>query len=305
MRKQIFLIIYSVVFAVFLWLSVSLNFLYNINLKIPLDVKLRDNQALADELPGEIEVVLRGRGWDLLGMWFSKDLNYLLDLSSVKRNLKLSIQTTVGEKINLPSDVSVVAAYPDTLNIDFDNISTKYARVKNIVTVNLKEGYEIVGSPKITPDSVKITGASSVLSKIKFISTEKKEFKSINSNLTVDINLSDSMSNLVKIEPRTVKIFYKIELAAEKKFEDLNVIIYNIPQNKEVLLIPPNLTLSLRGGVDLLTKISPSELKISIDFDMIEKDTLGSVTPNIEIPENLTLINFTPQKFQYIIKRKN
>jgi len=286
-------------------LSVSLNFLYNINLKIPLDVKLRDNQALADELPADIEVVLRGRGWDLLGMWFSKDLNYILDLSSVKRNLKLSIQTTVGEKINLPSDVSVVAAYPDTLNIDFDNISTKYVRIKNIVAVSLKEGYEIVGIPKTTPDSVKITGASSVLSKIKFISTEKKEFKSINSNLTVDINLSDSMSNLVKIEPRTVKIFYKIELAAEKKFEDLNVTIYNVPQNKEVLLIPPNLTLSLRGGVDLLTKISPSELKISIDFDMIEKDTLGSVTPNIEIPENLTLINFTPQKFQYIIKRKN
>ncbi len=293
------------VFAVFLWLSVNLNFLYNINLKIPLDVKLRDNQALADDLPGEIEVVLRGRGWDLLGMWFSKDLNYILDLSSVKRNLKLSIQTTVGEKINLPSDVSVVAAYPDTLNIDFDNISTKYVRIKNIVTVSLKEGYEIVGIPKITPDSVKITGASSVLSKIKLISTEKKEYKSINSNLTVDINLSDSMSNLVKIEPRAVKIFYKIELAAEKKFEDLNVIIYNVPQNKEVLLIPPNLTLSLRGGVDLLTKISPEDFKISIDFDMIEKDTLGSVTPNIEIPENLTLINFTPQKFQYIIKRKN
>jgi YbbR domain-containing protein len=284
---------------------VSLNFLYNINLKIPLDVKLRDNQALADDLPGEIEVVLRGRGWDLLGMWFSKDLNYILDLSSVKRNLKLSIQTTVGEKINLPSDVSIVAAYPDTLNIDFDNISTKYVRVKNIVVVSLKEGYEIVGIPKITPDSVKITGASSVLSKIKLISTEKKEYKSINSNLTVDINLSDSMSNVVKIEPRAVKIFYKIELAAEKKFEDLNVIIYNVPQNKEVLLIPPNLTLSLRGGVDLLTKTSPDDLKISIDYDMIEKDTLGSVTPSIEIPENLTLINFTPQKFQYIIKRKN
>ncbi len=305
MRKQIFLIIYSVIFAVFLWLSVSLNFLYNINIKIPLDVKLRDNQALADDLPGEIEVVLRGRGWDLLGMWFSKDLNYILDLSSVKRNLKLSIQQTIGEKINLPSDVTVVGAYPDTLNIDFDNISTKYVRVKNNVTISLKEGYEIVGSPKITPDSVKITGAASVLSKIKYISTEKKEYKSINSNLNVDISLSDSMSNLVKIEPRMVKIFYIIELAAEKKFEDLNIMIKNVPRDKEVLLIPPNLTLSLRGGVDLLTKISPSDFKISIDYDMIEKDTLGSVTPNIEIPENLTLINFTPQKFQYIIKRKN
>jgi YbbR domain-containing protein len=305
LRKKIFLIIYSVLFAVFLWTSVNLNFLYNVNLKIPLEVKLRENQALADELPGEIEVVLRGRGWDLLGMWFSKDLNYVLDLNSVKRNLKLSIQQTIGEKINLPADVTVVGAFPDTLNIDFDNIASKYVKVKNLISLNLKEGYEIVGTPKIIPDSVKITGATSVLSKIKNISTEKKEYNNINSSLTVDIALSDSMNNMVKIEPKTVRIFYKIELAAEKKFEDLGVTIRNVPPDKEVLLIPPNLTLSLRGGVDILTKVTPSDFRIFIDYDMIEKDTLGSVAPNIEIPDNLILINFTPQKFQYIIKRKN
>jgi YbbR domain-containing protein len=305
LRKKIFLIIYSVLFAVFLWTSVNLNFLYNINLKIPLEVKLRENQALADELPGEIDIVLRGRGWDLLVMWFSKDLNYVLDLTPVKKNLKLSIQQTIGDKINLPPDVTVAGAYPDTLNIDFDNIATKYVKVKNVVSVNLKEGYEIVGSPKIVPDSVKITGATSVLSRIKNISTQKKEYKNVNSDLTVDISLSDSMNNIVKVEPGSVKILYKIELAAEKKFEDLSVIIKNIPPDKEVLLIPPNLTLSLRGGIDLLTKITPSDFKIFIDYDMIEKDTLGSVIPNLEIPENLTLINFTPQKFQYIIKRKN
>ena len=305
MRKKIFLIIYSVLFAVFLWTSVNLNFLYNINLKIPLELKLRENQALADELPGEIDIVLRGRGWDLLVMWFSKDLSYMLDLTPVKKSLKLSIQQTIGDKINLPPDVTVVGAYPDTLNIDFDNTATKYVKVKNVVSVSLKEGYEIVGSPKIVPDSVKITGATSVLSRIKNISTQKKEYKSINSDLTVEILLSDSMSNIIKVEPGSVKIFYKIELAAEKKFEDLSVTIKNVPPDKEVLLIPPNLTLSLRGGIDLLTKITTSDLKIFIDYDMIEKDTLGSVMPDIEIPENLTLINFTPQKFQYIIKRKN
>jgi len=305
LKKQIFLIIYSVLFAIFLWLSVSLNFLYNINLTIPLDVKLRENQALAEELPNEIEIVLRGRGWDLLGIWFSKNLNYPLDLSSTRKNIKLSILQTVGEKINLPTDVSILGAYPDTLSIDFDNIATKYIKIRNNISVSLKEGYEIVGSPKIIPDTVKVTGASSVLSKIKFISTERKNYKTINSDLSVDISLDDSLGNLIKVEPKMVKVLYKIELAAEKKFEDLSIRINHVPGDKEVLLIPPNMTISLRGGVEQLTKISPSDFNISIDFEMIEKDTLGSVIPNIEIPENLTVINITPQKFQYIIKRKN
>lgn len=305
MRKQIFLIIYSVLFSVFLWLSVSLNFLYNINLTIPLDIKLRENQALAEELPNDIEIVLRGRGWDLLGIWFSKDINYFLDLSSTRKNIKLSILQTVGEKINLPTDVSIVGAYPDTLSIDFDNISTKYIKIRNNISVNLKEGYGIVGTPKITPDSVKLTGAYSVLSKIKYISTERKTFKNINSDLSVDIPLSDSLGNLIKIEPKVVKVFYKIELAAEKKFDDLSVTINHVPADKEVLLIPPNLTISLRGGVDLLTKVTPGDFKITIDYDLIEKDTLGSVTPDIEVPDYLTVINYSPQKFQYIIKRKN
>ncbi len=292
-------------FAVFLWLSVSLNFLYNINFTIPLNIKLRENQALAEELPNDIEIVLRGRGWDLLGIWFSKDINYFLDLSSTRKNIKLSILQTVGEKINLPTDVSIVGAYPDTLSIDFDNISTKYIKIRNNISVNLKEGYEIVGTPKITPDSVKLTGAYSVLSKIKYISTERKTFKNINSDLSVDIPLSDSLGNLIKIEPKVVKVFYKIELAAEKKFDDLSVTINHVPADKEVLLIPPNLTISLRGGVDLLTKVTPGDFKITIDYDLIEKDTLGSVTPEIEVPDYLTVINYSPQKFQYIIKRKN
>jgi YbbR domain-containing protein len=292
-------------FSVFLWLSVTLNFTYNINLSIPLEVNLKENQALAEDLPSEIEIVAKGRGWDLLGMWFSKNIAYVLDLSSVKRNMKFSILQTIGDKIDFPSSVSIISAYPDTLNIEFDNISTKYVKIKNNVVLSLKEGYEIIGYPQVTPDSVKITGATSVILKIKNIPTEKKIIRNINSDIVIDVSLSDSLINLVKVEPKSVKISYKIELAAEKSFEDLKVDIKNMPADKEVLLIPPNLNLSLRGGVDMLSKLSVSDFNIYINYELIEKDTLGSVAPIIEIPENLSIINYSPQKFQYIIKKKN
>ena len=305
MRKKIFLVIYSFLFSIFLWLSVTLNFTYSINLSIPLEVSLKENQALAEDLPNEIGIVARGRGWDLLVMWFSKNMAYNLDLSTVKRNLKLSIMQTLGDKIDLPASVSIINAYPDTLNIEFDNISSKYVKVKNNVTVSMKEGYEVIGFPKITPDSVKITGASSVILKIKNFPTEKRSIKNINSDISIDVALSDSLLNIVKVEPKSVRIYYQVELAAEKNFEDLKIEVRNVPSDKDVLLIPPNLNLSLRGGVDLLSKLTPEDFKIYVNYDLIEKDTLGSVTPVIDIPENLTIINFTPQKFQYIIKRKN
>jgi hypothetical protein len=152
---------------------------------------------------------------------------------------------------------------------------------------------------------VKITGATSVILKIKNIPTEKKIIRNINSDIVIDVSLSDSLINLVKVEPKSVKISYKIELAAEKSFEDLKVDIKNMPADKEVLLIPPNLNLSLRGGVDMLSKLSVSDFNIYINYELIEKDTLGSVAPIIEIPENLSIINYSPQKFQYIIKKKN
>jgi YbbR domain-containing protein len=305
LRKRIFLIVYSFLFSIFLWLSVTLNFTYSINLTIPLEVKLRENQALAEDLQNEIDIVARGRGWDLLGMWFSKTNVFYLDLSSVRKNLKYSILQAIGDKINLPSDVSIISVNPDTLNIEFDNISTKFVNIKNNVTISLKDGYEIIGSPDMMPDSVKITGASSVLSKIKYFPTERKVFRNVNSDVTFDVSLSDTLNSLIKIEPKSIKIFYKVELAAEKLFEDLNITVKNVPADKDVLLIPPNINLSIRGGVDILSKVTPSDIKITIDYDLIDKDTLGSVIPNIEIPDFLTLINSTPQKFQYIIKKKN
>jgi YbbR domain-containing protein len=176
--------------------------------------------------------------------------------------------------------------------------------VKNNVNIILKEGYKIIGKPKLTPESVRVTGAKSVLSKIKFIPTEPLTIENVNSNISRIISLSDTLGNIINVIPKEVKIEYKIELSAEKNFEDFTILINNIPPDKDVLLIPPKLNLYLRGGVEQLSQINPSEINVSIEYNKIENDTLGFVTPTIELPVDAEVINFEPQKFQYIIKKK-
>jgi hypothetical protein len=44
---------------------------------------------------------------------------------------------------------------------------------------------------------------------------------------------------------------------------------------------------------------------IGIEYKQIESDSTGFIIPRISIPEDVMMIKFQPEKFQYIIKKKN
>lgn len=287
-----------------LWLYLSLNLSYTINLSVPLEINLTKSQALASTVPSSIDVTIKGKGWDLVALLVSENLTYYLDLTGIKKDVRVNTFQAISERLDVPHDVIILNTYPDTISISFDKVSERRVQVKNNVNVILNDGYKIVGKPIITPEYVNITGAKSILMKIKFIPTESVTYENINSDFSKIVKLSDTLNNIISVEPKKVRIEYKVELSADKNFEDITVTINNVPSDKDVLLIPPKLTLSVRGGVSQLSQINPSEIKVSIDFDVIENDTLGFVTPFIELPVNAELINFEPQKFQYIIKKK-
>ncbi len=305
MKKNIFIFLASLVFAIIIWMYINLNLIYSVSIAIPLDIKLSKVQAIANELPNNVDVTVRGKGWDLIGLVLSKNLSLNIDLTNYKKDTKINIVQSVNEYLNLSSNVSIVSVNPDFVEINFDNIITKMVKVRNMVNVIPKDGYIIIGSPKITPDSVKLTGAISVIGKIKSIPTEQVLINNVNSGFTRTINIIDTLSNIVKIEPKTITISYNIELSAEKKYEDINVLVSNVPSDKEVLLVPPKLNIFLRGGVQQLANINPDEIFAGIEFKQIENDSLGYVSPKITLPVDVTVIKYEPQRFQYIIKKKN
>ena len=304
MKKNLRIYIYAFVFALILWLYLSLNITYNVILSIPIDIQLSKSQALSEDLPEEIEVNVSGKGWDLLNLILSRDVDYSVDLTSIKKDTKIITSRAISERLSLPLNVSILSIKPDTLNISFDKVSRKYVKVMNNVEVIPAGDYRIVGDPKITPDSVLISGASSILSRIKFLSTEYKLIKDIKKNIVETVSLKDTLRNVIKVEPRNVSISYTVELSAEKILDNLNIEVANLPEDKEVLLIPPQLKLSLRGGVDELSSLIPSDIRVIVEYSSIENDTLGFIVPEIVLPVSAEIINVEPKKFQYIIKKK-
>lgn len=304
MNKNVGIVIVSFLFALILWLYLNLNQSFSLDLSIPVIINSSKTQALAEEIPNNIDVKIRGKGWDLLNILISQDLVYDLDISKMKKDSKIITEQFVNERLKLQTDITVVDINPDTIDINFDKVSEKKVPVRNNIVVNLRDGYRIIGDPALDPDSVSIKGASYLLNKIKYIPTVTKVFNNVNSDISGTITLKDTLQNLLKVEKSSVDFFIKVQLSAEKNYEDIEVKILNVPEDKEVLLIPPKITISIRGGVEELTRISAGEIIPNIEYNSIEVDTLGFVIPELVLPENTNLMKIEPQKLQYIIKKK-
>ncbi len=305
MKRNIIIVLFSFIFATALWLYISLSDVFIINFSIPVNVKLSQKQALASELPNSIDVTLKGKGWDLLIVILGNKPVYNLDLTNYKRNVVISPVSELKNIIGIPENITILNVYPDSLDIVFDNISEKYVKVKNNLVVIPKEGYVIVGNPKIEPDSVKVFGASSILMKLKSIPTVSLTIENVSQKFSRVINLKDTLKNLIAIEPKTVTVFYNVELLAEKKLEGVNITVRDLPANKEVVLIPPKIDLIFRGGVNHLSKLKMEDISVMVDFSLLEKDSTGFITPDIRIPVDYNLIKYEPNQFQYIIKNKS
>ena len=89
--KKNFLIYLSILFfALLLWLYLSLNLNYTINLSVPLEINLTKSQALASTVPSSIDVTIKGKGWDLFALLVFENLTYHLDLTGIKRDIRIN-----------------------------------------------------------------------------------------------------------------------------------------------------------------------------------------------------------------------
>jgi len=77
-----------------------------------------------------------------------------------------------------------------------------------------------------------------------------------------------------------------------------------VPEDKEVLLIPQNLNIRLRGGVKQLSGVDNLKVKALLNYNNILLDMTGSVMPELVLPEGCTVSSIIPEKIQYIIKKK-
>ncbi len=298
------IILFSLIFAFLVWASVNLGNQFQTSIEVPVRIEnLRADQAIAIPLPKIVHFKIQGTGWQLLNTLFSPNLRYTIDFKTLSKKDTLFTYKELNERVNISSSIHIFETYPETVLVRLDEKTTKKVSLLPVVNTSFRDGFGIVGMVKTNPDSVVLTGARSLLHKIHYWKTNTVELNDINAPITMNITLNDSLQFEISRSLSTTTISFDVQPIAEKTINDIPIEIVQVPDNRNVVLIPPKISIIVRSGVNNIAPLSEKDFYAFIDYKSILLDTSGMVQPNIVGPENVKIVQQKPEKIQYVVRK--
>ena len=304
MKKNLHIIIISIIFSIILWVSISLSNDYYATFKIPLKlINFPEGYTIGSKIPDYISVKLKGEGWKLAALKLGREADYVVTAGKETGKRFINLYNYLVDNQWLSSDIEVIDISPDTLSYDVEKIASTNAEIIPNLNLNFKPGFGLATPMIVKPETTVVFGPISKIKSLRAVATARLSLN----------NLDDRVDEKVPLEkiPETsfsnsnVNIFLDVQKIVDKNFDNLPVKIIDVPSDRNVVLLPNTISVGLRGGVDVLAKLDDNQLNAYINYREVVLDTLGSVAPKIVLPENTSLIYIKPERLRYIIKKFN
>ena len=186
-----FIKLFSLLFAVVLWLYVVTKGSVEANFVVPLELKdLPQNMVVVGDVPNYVDVRLRGPEEMLRGVT-SRGLRASINLKDAPDG-----ETTYhlsGTNINTPPNVAVTNTNPDIVKLRLEPLIKKNVQVRPVLLGKPAAGYRVY-KVSVTPETVMAEGPKSSLSRLSGF-------------VTVAVNVEDIKQGFEKtlpIEPPAV-----------------------------------------------------------------------------------------------------
>ncbi len=301
MKKKFPLIFLSVLISIIFWISVSLSGEYYYTLTVPMKlINIPKGLAVSSRIPDKASIKIRGKGWKILSYLLSTDNPFVVSVQE-ENNHQIILRNSISENAWLTNDVNVVEIIPNSIKVSFDRTIEGKRKVIGNWKFSFKEGYGLARPVALRPDSVEVLASKKLLAEITTIGTIPKEFVELDKAFTEIIPLETI--NGVIIKPEAVEAFFDVQKIVDKEFTNIPVEVRNIPPDRTVILIPNEITVSAKGGIELLARAQSNEFIAWIEYRDIVADTLGTIEPNIQLPPFLQLNYLNPERLRFIIKK--
>ena len=294
----------SFLVAAAFWFSVTMGDLYRAQIDIPLQVvHMPKDIALSEPLPGTISVLVEASGWQLLFLNAGKPIAFEIPGEALRRGMILT-NRVLNEMLKAPSGIQAIRAYPDTLFVSIDRFMEKKVPIRlGGIRLSFKEGFGLVRSMDIKPDSVVLKGASSIVGRIDSWPLEMRTYPDLAMPVAEEVALLDSLSGLLSLSVDKVTLFIPTEQLAEMLFEDIPIVIRDKHDDGEVLLGHKSISVLVRGGVNVLATLSAADFRAQIDYEQLVTDTSGTIIPTVVLPAGLQLLNVEPKEVRYSVRK--
>jgi len=281
-----------VLIALVLWGALTLQEVRTVTLDVPTELtNVPEGKALVSEPPSHVRVQVTGEVLQLLYL-YANPPQAPIDA----RNSEVSVEEVLGLT---GSNISIDAITPRDIAVPLEPRVERHVPVVPQVQVELEPGYELLYSPRLTPDSVRVSGAQSTVDSLTQWLTEPRTIEALQDSVQIQVPLADTLNPLISRSVDSITFTAEAGRFAEETRE-LFVDVTGVPPGQNlVALDPPMVRVRYRVLFDdMFEARRADDFAAVVNYDQIRRDTTGRVEPRIHVPAGLTIRDPEPMPSQ-------
>lgn len=272
--------ILAILIALTLWFVANLQ--HDVERNVSIDVNytnLPKGLIIVNNPPETLNIRVRGPRSQLSAI-SPEDMVFTIDLSNITAGTSMfEIRT---DQLIPPRDVQVTGISPSEINIDVDKLAQKRVSVEPVLG-QPDEGYEIIGNPLVTPETVAIRGPEKLLKTIKSVGTDPVSLKGEKSKFTIEVPLRTPYTLVAITDGNTVKVTIDIkEKIMEKEFNNLDINFINFDDLKYETDGSISAEIAFEGPFSIINDLNSKDIELYVDGSGIKNPGSGK-THNLEV----------------------
>jgi hypothetical protein len=287
--ENFWLKIIALLMGLFIWFHVATEKTYNYELKLPVvQVDLKDSLTLAVNPPDSLLVKVSARGKQLLRrQWRDEGLRinatrYVTGRHRVTLSPSNTFLGAASSDITLDEII-----FPSQVELSIDQLSDTTLPVTPDITLKPDDGFVVDLPIRTDPTEVTLHGPRSLLDRFSTVFSEQVDLADLRNDVTLTLPLVTPPFYGMKLEPDSVTLTVSVVPVKTKVFEDLPIVVYNVPPGYTAATEPATTTLELTGSPDEIDMLDRSAVTVSADFR--ETNELGMAPVKIDFPSSFRL----------------
>lgn len=313
-NKKLYVFLMCLFLSSFYWLLNALGQTYSTGLDINITYnKNPEKHVILNELPQVIEVKITGVGYYLLGYKLTF-INPVIDIDlskyvdeKIKENAILDFESfnSVIEK-QLGNKIEIASIYPKQVKIEVDEIMEKSIKIKPQTKLTFSNQFQLSDAVNVNPAYVNVVGPKSVLDTLKFIPTELKNIRNIESNINIELGFDVDYLNKLKLTTALNKVDLSIlvdKFTEYKMKVPINSI--NVPEGMNISIFPNYVEVKFMVSLTKLSGIKETDFEASVDCKELNNQYRKLKVDLSKYPSFIKSVSLKPAKVEYVLKKRN
>jgi len=289
------------------WLLVKLSQNHKANRQVAITYTLPDDMSFVTIPPDQVRVTLEGRGWDLMYDYFGRrnsEVNFNL-ASTVLQNI--TNNQLKGRMVDnaKSTNITVEDMSFDYISIELGESATKKIPIILEQQLNFAPEHQLQSAIQLTPDSIILSGPSSILETYTSWSTTLLSLENLKNTTTRPLPLQPNNMPQIQLSESAVQVQIPVEQFTEKSIF-IPVMVKGAPDSLKVF--PNKVKTNFVVGLSRYDTISAKDFRLEVDLKGVPINQSNNTAPILitQQPLGVKNIQFSPKAVQFLfIKEAN